>query len=239
MKRAKVGLEIGIYAVVGLALATISFRQVVLSRFDLLLGDVGDARLIGVILEHWWQVFRGAAPWLSPSFFFPVQGVLGYSEAGFLFALPYAGLRLAGLGTLVSYQIVLYAVIAAGWIGTILFLRRCLGLGVFATTLGAALFVFPNSIGMSVESHVQLLANCAVPYLAIGIYVFVRDLSNGKSVDKISVGVTANAEITMAMEIAAPARPGKYWLEIEAVQELVAWFKDKGSPGIRIGVDVR
>ena len=41
------------------------------------------------------------------------------------------------------------------------------------------------------------------------------------------------------MGIKAPSRPGKYWLEIEAVQELVAWFKDKGSPGIRIEVAVR
>ena len=51
--------------------------------------------------------------------------------------------------------------------------------------------------------------------------------------------VKPNEEITMNMIIKAPSIPGKYWLEIEAVQELVAWFKDKGSPGIRIVVDVR
>ena len=184
MKRAKAGLEIGIYALVGLALGAISFRQVVLSRFDLLLGDVGDARLIGVILEHWWQVFRGAAKWLSPPFFFPVQGVLGYGDALFLFALPYSGLRFVGLGTLVSYQIVLFAVVAAGWIGTILFFRRCVRLGVFATTMGAALFVFPNSISISPASHTQLFAIYVIPYLAIGIYVFVRDFSKSTPVGR-------------------------------------------------------
>jgi len=51
---------------------------------------------------------------------------------------------------------------------------------------------------------------------------------------ELPVAIKPGAEITMNMEIKAPSRPGKYWLEIEAVQELVAWFKDKGSPGIRI-----
>jgi hypothetical protein len=55
----------------------------------------------------------------------------------------------------------------------------------------------------------------------------------------LPAAVKPNAEITMKMGIKAPSRPGKYWLEIEAVQELVAWFKDKGSPGIRIEVEVR
>jgi hypothetical protein len=41
------------------------------------------------------------------------------------------------------------------------------------------------------------------------------------------------------MDIKAPSRPGKYRLEIEAVQELVAWFKDKGCPGIKIEAEVR
>jgi hypothetical protein len=51
--------------------------------------------------------------------------------------------------------------------------------------------------------------------------------------------VKPKAEITVEMEAAAPSRPGKYWLEIEAVQELVAWFKDKGSAGVRIEVEVQ
>ena len=46
-------------------------------------------------------------------------------------------------------------------------------------------------------------------------------------------------EIVQKMEIESPAKPGKYWLEIEAVQEQIAWFKDKGSPGLRLEVDVK
>ena len=166
--------EIAICALTGLVLGAVSFRQVVLSRFDLLLGDVGDTRFIGVILEHWWQVFRGTAVWRSPPFFYPVQGALGYSESGFLFALPYVALRFAGAGTLLSYQLVLFALVAVGWTGTILFLRRCLGLGVLPTIAGAALFVFANP-NIAVGAHVQLFAIYFIPWLAIGIWLFLRD----------------------------------------------------------------
>jgi hypothetical protein len=48
-----------------------------------------------------------------------------------------------------------------------------------------------------------------------------------------------NEEMTLKMAIKAPPKPGRYSLEIEAVQELVAWFKDKGCPGIRIAVEVK
>jgi len=55
----------------------------------------------------------------------------------------------------------------------------------------------------------------------------------------LPAAVKQNAEIKLNMEIKAPSRPGKYWLEIEAVQELVAWFKDKGCPGLRIEAQVK
>jgi hypothetical protein len=51
--------------------------------------------------------------------------------------------------------------------------------------------------------------------------------------------IKPNAVITMNMAIQAPSTPGTYWLEIEAVQEFAAWFKDKGSPGIRMEAEVK
>lgn len=45
-------------------------------------------------------------------------------------------------------------------------------------------------------------------------------------------------ELTFSTPITAPAEAGSYYLEIEAVQEYVAWFKDKGYPGIKVKVDV-
>ena len=177
MKRSKIIFDIFIYALIGLLFGGIFFQQILFSHFDLLLGDVGDARFNGVVLEHWWQVFHGVAQWLSPTFFFPVQGVLGYSEAGFLNALPYVALRFMGVEPLTSYQIVLFALVAIGWIGTVLFLRYCLKLSIFPTIVGTALFVFSNSMAIAASMHTQLFTVYYIPYLAIGIYVFLRNFA--------------------------------------------------------------
>jgi ubiquinone/menaquinone biosynthesis C-methylase UbiE len=45
-------------------------------------------------------------------------------------------------------------------------------------------------------------------------------------------------EVTLSLTITAPVEPGDYLLELDMVQEHVAWFKDKGSPTCRIPVDV-
>jgi len=187
LKHVKVMAEAVIYAVMGLLFGGLFFRQIVFSHFDLLLGDVGDARFIGVILEHWWQVLQGVAQWLSPTFFFPVQGVLGYSDALFLNVFPYVVLRFLGVEPFTSYQIVLFTLVAAGWIGTILFFRRCLKLSILPTIVGAALFVFPNAMAvLTRNSHSHFFTVYFIPYLAIGIYVFLRNFKKHTSIGTVA-----------------------------------------------------
>ncbi len=86
--------------------------------------------------------------------------------------------------------------------------------------------------------------NCPAKYAIHLSYRWVEadssaPLSGFDTRTALPVAVKPKAEIIMNMEIKAPSRPGKYRLEIEAVQELVAWFKDKGCPGLRIAVEVR
>jgi SAM-dependent methyltransferase len=45
------------------------------------------------------------------------------------------------------------------------------------------------------------------------------------------------AELTL--EMTAPASPGRYVLEIDAVHEGISWFRDKGSAPLRVPIDVR
>ena len=45
-------------------------------------------------------------------------------------------------------------------------------------------------------------------------------------------------EVTLSIMVTAPVEPGHYLLELDMVQEHVAWFKDKGSPTCRIPVHV-
>jgi hypothetical protein len=175
MKYIKRIVEITVYVVVGLFFGSIFFRELIFSRFDSLLGDVGDARFNGIIQEHWWQVINGSAKWLSPVFFSPTKGVLGHSDAGFLNAPLYIILRFCGLDNFTSYQIVLLVLVALGWIGMIFFLRVCLKSGLLPTIIGTILFIFPNAMANSI-GHTQLLSIYLIPYLAIGIYFFIPNI---------------------------------------------------------------
>jgi hypothetical protein len=170
----KVIFEMLVVLILGVILESIFFRQLVWSNFDQMIGDAGDARFNGVILEHWWQVFQGYSKWLSPNFYYPAEGVLGYSDADFLFALPYSGLRYFGLDIFTSLQIVLLTTVFLGWTGAYIFFRYCLRLNIFPSIIGTTLFSFPNSMAISV-GRPQLLAVYFLPYLAIAIFLLIKN----------------------------------------------------------------
>src|SRR5690242_11418029 len=67
--------------------AALFFRQQIASGFDLISGDIGDARLIVYLNEHWFRVFSGLADFRSPPQFYPLEGTLGYSDAFFLYQI--------------------------------------------------------------------------------------------------------------------------------------------------------
>jgi hypothetical protein len=50
--------------------------------------------------------------------------------------------------------------------------------------------------------------------------------------------VMPGGSIDVPLTVRTPAEPGEYWLEIELIQELVVWFKDKGAEGITVPVHV-
>jgi hypothetical protein len=176
MNKKKVAFEMLVVLILGIMLESIFFRQVVWSNFDQMIGDAGDARFNGVILEHWWQVFQGHSNWLSPSYFYPTKGVLGYSDADFLFALPYSGLRYVGLNIFTSFQMVLLTTVFLGWTGAYIFFRYFLRLNFFPSIIGAIVFSFPNSMAISV-GRPQLLAIYFLPYLTIAIFLFIKNFS--------------------------------------------------------------
>src|SRR6266704_5306881 len=75
---------------VGLLLLGWFVKYTVMSRFDVIPGNIGDAKFLLYLCEHWYQVFTGRADWLSPAMFYPQTGVLGFSDALFLFAFVYS-----------------------------------------------------------------------------------------------------------------------------------------------------
>lgn len=56
---------------------------------------------------------------------------------------------------------------------------------------------------------------------------------------KIPRDVPPGETITVPLTITAPEQPGQYILEIDVVQELITWFKDKGSATLRLPITSR
>jgi hypothetical protein len=69
------------------------------------------------------------------------------------------------------------------------------------------------------DSDGQLITNMD------GRYGLPADLAPGRDVE-------------VPLLITAPTKPGKYILQIDMVQEGVTWFQDKGSPVLKVNVQV-
>jgi len=170
-----------LYLFFGAVAVFIFFRESVLSGFDALPGGQGDARLNLVILEHWFRVFQGLDEWRSPNFFYPVKGVLGYSDSLFLFALPYCLLRALDVDMFTAFLVVLMAACAVGYAGMVVLLRRFIGLPVAFSILGGFMFATANGAYLATSwSHPQLLAVWLLPMLSLPIIIYwrLRDKKN-------------------------------------------------------------
>ena len=64
----------------------------------------------------------------------------------------------------------------------------------------------------------------------------VHQLDDGRSA--LPRDIEPGTAVRMTLSVTAPARPGRYRLELDLVQEHVAWFADKGSTTLRVPVRV-
>lgn len=167
--------NIFIYTISWALSAAMFFRHTLLSGGDALPGDRGDTRLLIVICEHWFRVITGRDPWLSPNFFHPVEGVLGYSDALLLYAPPYATFRLIGVDMFSAFQLTLTVVHIIGFAGTVVLLRRCIGLPSWVCAVGGVLFLSLNGAYVAAShSHSQLLSIWFIPILGIAMAAYVK-----------------------------------------------------------------
>ncbi len=137
------------------------------SGFARLPGDLGDARLLNIIAEHWYLVARGESSWRNLEMFFPQPGMLGYTDALILFAPPYVALRFAGVPMAYAYFGTLVTMLGIGYASTLWLLRRVVGVSVSVAMVGALMFTFSN-INVIKFGHSQLYAAAFMP-IVIGL----------------------------------------------------------------------
>lgn len=136
-------------------------------------GDLLDARFNSVILEHLFQWVTGIAPKLwSPSYFYPYENVLAFSDNHFGSGWIYILFR---LGHLTREQAFL------GWfiVGNVFnfwssyYIFRRFNFSIIASSIGAFIYAF-GLPALSKEAHAQLLYRFAVPLSFFAMCQFLQ-----------------------------------------------------------------
>jgi hypothetical protein len=142
------------------------FREFPLSGFQQITGDMGDSRYSLALLEYWRLFFGGRAAFGSPGFFYPVRGVLGFSDGMFLLGVPYSAFRLVIADRYLAYELTVAFLQVIGFISLYLLLRQWLGIGRVTSGFGAFLFGVSNVYFNSAYS-VQFRAVNFVPLILL------------------------------------------------------------------------
>jgi hypothetical protein len=116
------------------------------THFDRIMGNAGDTRLIVYVNEQWYQVLRGSQPWRSPPFFYPVKGLLGYTDTFFLWQVLYAPLRLLGADPFLAFQLTLVALSLIGFVSFVLLVRLAFRAPTAVAVVGALVFTFAGNL---------------------------------------------------------------------------------------------
>jgi hypothetical protein len=143
-----------------------------INYFSSIPGDLGDARLNSVILEHIfrWVIGKESSLW-SPTFFYPFEGVLTFSDNHFGSVFSYIFFRLLGLSREIAFDGWYLVGNCLNFIAAYLVLRRFRLTG-FGSAAGAFVFAFALCV-LPKEGHAQLTYRFAIPFAFFAIYDFL------------------------------------------------------------------
>ena len=146
--------------------ALVFFRVTLLSGLDTIVGNKGDSRLVVVLHEHWLDVLRGRAAWRSPTFFYPVHGVLGYADTFLLDEIFYLPMRAIGLDPFAAFQTTLIWLSLVGFVSMFALCRTSFTIAVIPSAFISTLFAFANNLYVG-GGHPQLFAVYWLPLLLL------------------------------------------------------------------------
>jgi hypothetical protein len=130
--------------------------------FQMVPGDLGDARFNSVILEHGYQWLTGQVDNLwSPGFFYPFEKVLGFSDNHFGTFGVYAAGRVLGA---TREDALLFWFLVGNTLNffSCLWVLRRFGFSPIAASCGAFVFAFSLPV-LHQEGHAQLVYRFAIP----------------------------------------------------------------------------
>ncbi len=124
------------------------FHESILTGLRAIEGGLGDTRLIHFILEHGFRWLSGRPPheaFWSPPVFFPHENVAAYTDVLVGVGPFYWIWRWLGAGPLTAFQLWSMAMWTLNFAAIYLVVRRYLGCGRAAATLGAVVFAFGSA----------------------------------------------------------------------------------------------
>jgi hypothetical protein len=141
--------------------------------FQMIPGDLGDARFNSVILEHVYQWLTGQARDLwSPGFFYPFNKILAFSDSHLGSFWIYTAARLLGAERELSFQAWFLVGFLLNFVSAYWMLRR-MRFDVLGASCGAFVFAFALPV-LHQEGHAQLGYRFAIPMAALAWWRFVK-----------------------------------------------------------------
>ena len=136
------------------------------SGFNRIVGNTGDTRLQVYLNEQWFLVLRGAQPWRNPPFFYPVKGLLGYTDTFFLWQMFFAPFRLLDAEPFLAFQLTIVAMSLMGFVCFVILARMLFRPPLLLALVGALVFTFANSLWVHPGSA-QLFGIYFTPAIAL------------------------------------------------------------------------
>jgi hypothetical protein len=152
--------------------AAFFFRAEWSSGFRLGAGDSHDTVQLTALMEHWYHVLLGEASWRNPAIFYPLKGVLGWSDGLVLFQVFYAPLRALGLDMFLAAEVSVILFSLVGFASFVCLTRVAFGARRWVALAGGLAFTFANNLWLHLY-WIQLLTVWMVPgILLIGLLAF-------------------------------------------------------------------
>lgn len=189
MRRGRDALAEAALAGLGLAVSlAIFFHAQILNRFTVLFGDRYDGVIEVALLQHWFDVLRGLAPWNVTGYFYPWRDTLGYNDGYFLYGLIYSLFRALGADPFLATAFTHITVKGVGFFGMLALMRLVFARRPAASVLAAVVFtIADNSLVQAV--HGQLFMVGFAPPAALLLWGLWRALRGPRRWPVLASGV--------------------------------------------------
>jgi hypothetical protein len=145
----------------------------------LISGTWADPFIQIALLQNWSNCLSGYGSCLSPNFFYPFKGALGYNDGYLVSGLLFHGFRLLGVDALLSYELVYVVIRLVGFVSTIALGTRILKLPPWLAVAAAGLGMISINLLNQIE-HTQLIYCAFVP---LGLLLLIEALDRAALID--------------------------------------------------------